>query len=101
LKFPRQNTTITVRRNALGHDQRLQKACDQKAYGPSVFSFLQCRVADTTKTRRKSKEKYGVHIRSGSTLTKSRSIFKYKAHFPLFSFALMSGCRHNGVSFYI
>jgi hypothetical protein len=37
LKFPRQNKTITVRRNALGHDQRLQKAYDQKTYGPSCL----------------------------------------------------------------
>jgi hypothetical protein len=37
LKFPRQNKTITVRRNALGHDQRLQKAYDQIKF---IWSFL-------------------------------------------------------------
>ena len=37
MKFPRQNKTITVRRNALGHDQRLRKAYDQIKF---IWSFL-------------------------------------------------------------
>ena len=49
LKFPRQNKTITARRNALGHDQRLQKAYDQKTYGPSCLPSLL--------TRRRIREK--------------------------------------------